>query len=227
MLSTLARELGPMVEEVVFVGGHVPELLIDSRGTTRVRPTIDIDVVVSATTRVEYADVEERLRDLGFRHDSGEGAPLCRWLSPSDIVLDVMPVHESVLGFTNPWYPTAIETSMEFELAEDLIVRIPRAALFLAMKWAAVEGRAGGDVMGSHDMEDIVAVVTGRTSILREVGEAPEDVREWLSEKAGEFLRNPDAEYALEGSLPDSALLPDLVPSVRERFERMRDRVFE
>lgn len=41
----------------------------------------------------------ERLRALGFREDQREGAPLCRWLV-EDLVVDVMPARERVLGFT-------------------------------------------------------------------------------------------------------------------------------
>ena len=45
---TLARELGALLDELVFVGGHVAELLITAPGATRVRPTLDVDVVVTS-----------------------------------------------------------------------------------------------------------------------------------------------------------------------------------
>ena len=50
----------------------------------------------------------ERLRALGFREDISEGAPRCRWLIDG-MELDVMPVDEKVLGFTNRWYRAAMD----------------------------------------------------------------------------------------------------------------------
>jgi len=42
----------------------------------------------------------EKLKNAGFREDTREGAPMCRWVK-EDTVLDVMPPDEKVLGFTN------------------------------------------------------------------------------------------------------------------------------
>lgn len=227
MLAVVARELGTFAHEMLFVGGHVAELLVTTPGVTRVRPTTDVDTVVSATTGSEYREIEKRLRELGFRHDTSEGAPICRWQSPAGIALDVMPMDESILGFSNRWYPQAMELRVPFELTHDLTITIPLAPLFLAMKWDAVDSRAAGELRTSHDMEDIINVVTGRSSILREIGEMNLDVSGWLAEKAGEFLDHPDTGDALAGALPDAGRIPDLIPTVVERFEKIRDRLYE
>ena len=227
MLAAVARELESIAEELLFVGGHVAELLVTSPGVTRVRPTTDVDTVVLAASRSEYLAVEKRLAKLGFRHDSTPGAPICRWLSPGGIVLDVMPTDEAILGFSNRWYPRAIEMRVPFTLRDDLIIHIPPAPLFLAMKWSAVEGRAQDDLRASHDMEDIINVVTGRASILQEIGVADPEVQDWLSEKAEEFLAHPDGEDALAGAIPDAVRIPELIPMVRDRFRKMRDRIYE
>ena len=58
---------------------------------------------MEVTTYAAWAELGERLRTLGFREDRREGAPLCRWLF-EDLVIDVMPALERVLGFTNRWY---------------------------------------------------------------------------------------------------------------------------
>jgi hypothetical protein len=60
-----------------------------------VRPTMDVGVVVKALTRLDYSALEERLRGLGFNHDTRVGAPRCRWLFES-ITVDVMPTSPSV-----------------------------------------------------------------------------------------------------------------------------------
>ena len=46
------------------------------------RPTKDVDVVVHATTKIEFSKTEKALRQLGFRQDMSEDAPICRYLLP-------------------------------------------------------------------------------------------------------------------------------------------------
>lgn len=82
-----------------------------------------------------------------------------------------MPVDEHVLGFSNRWYPAAIEAAQTLEIAEhDVRVVIP--ALFIATKLEAFHGRGDGDVVSSHDLEDIVAVLDGRPEIAADVAVA-------------------------------------------------------
>lgn len=223
VLQAVAVELGLLRERLVLVGGHVAELLITSPGVTRVRPTLDVDVIVGTTRRIDYAAVEAELRALGFRHDAREDAPVCRWISPSEVVLDVMPPDESVLGFTNPWYSEALNTAGNYLLDGEITIRVPHPPVFLAMKWAAVEDRAKDDLLGSRDMEDIIAVVAGRPELVDEVGDAAPGVRAYVAQRAARFLEHRDAEYALAGALPDASRVPDLIPLVRTRFERIAD----
>jgi hypothetical protein len=63
-------------------------------------------------TYTGYAAFSERLRALGFREDSSKGARLCCWLIDA-IKLDVMPLEETILGFTNRWYRAAMEAAQE------------------------------------------------------------------------------------------------------------------
>lgn len=136
-LEGVARRIAPLLEEVVFVGGQVAELLITDPAAVRIRPTTDVDVIVATTSRVEYQRMEERLSDLGLTHDMSEGAPICRWLTPDGFKLDVMPIDQPVLGFTNRWYGMAAERAVEFKLTEGVVIRIPTAPVFLATKWEA------------------------------------------------------------------------------------------
>jgi len=151
-----------MLSEIVFVGGQVAELLITSPGASRIRPTDDVDVVVRATTQVEYSKVCERLRALGLENDSGEDAPICRWKTANGLKLDVMPLDEGVLGFGSRWYPAVVEHAVPHQLSDNLTIMVPTAPLFLATKWEAFLGRGQSDYLGSHDLEDIIAVVAGR-----------------------------------------------------------------
>ena len=43
------------------------------------RGTYDVDVIAEIGSYAEYTVFSERLRGLGFKEDSREGAPLCRW----------------------------------------------------------------------------------------------------------------------------------------------------
>jgi hypothetical protein len=69
-----------------------------------------------------------------------------------------MPVDEHILGFSNRWYPAAIETAQILDIA-GLDVRVVTPALVIATKLEAFHGRGGNDIFASHDLEDIIAVV--------------------------------------------------------------------
>ena len=157
----------PVLDELVFVGGCVTGLLISDKAATGVRPTFDVDVITEATTYTEYAHLSERLRKLGFVEDTGEGALPCRWFN-GDTRLDVMPLDEKILGFSNPWYVPAIETAQAFELEKGFYIRVLTAPYFRATKSVAFKDRGHGDYLSSHDLEDVITVVDGRPELLAE-----------------------------------------------------------
>ncbi len=126
LLTKVAKRLGPLLREVVFVGGCTTALLITDEAAAEVRPTFDVDVIAEITTYPGYAAFSERLRALGFREDSSKGAPLCRWLI-DPIKLDVMPLEEKILGFTNRWYRAAMEAAQEIALEPELRIRVVTA----------------------------------------------------------------------------------------------------
>ncbi|HKP76977.1 MAG TPA: hypothetical protein VJT67_15710 [Longimicrobiaceae bacterium] len=223
MLERLARSVEPLLPELVFVGGHVAELLLTHPAAVRPRLTDDVDVIVAVTTRVGYHRFGDRLLALGLRHDAREGAPICRWRTEDGIPLDVMPVEGDVLGFTNPWYATAIQTAVEYPLASALTIRISSAAAFIATKWAAFHDRGQDDVLGSHDLEDILAVVAGRPELTREIAEAPGAVRTAIAAETRAFLESRFALHAVEGALPDARLIPGLVDDVMRRLRQIAE----
>jgi hypothetical protein len=137
VLEGVARRIEPLLQEIVFVGGQVTELLISSPGSMRARPTTDVDVVVEASTRLEYGGIENRLSSLGLKNDVREGAPICRWVTPDGFALRVMPASGEVLGFTNRWYAAAPAHARTIGLGEGLVIRIPSAPVFLGTKWEA------------------------------------------------------------------------------------------
>jgi hypothetical protein len=224
VLLAVAEQISPLLEEVVFVGGQVAELLITAPEAEHVRPTDDVDIVVPAATKLEYREVERRLTLLGLRPDSSEGAPICRWLTSHGFKIDVMPRDKGVLGFGSRWYDAVVTRSSPFRLTDNLTIRIPPAPLYLATKWDAFDGRGRDDHWRSHDLEDIITVVAGRAELLEETANSDDELREWLASKARAFLDHPDCDYALHGALADARHIPGLVATVRRRFEEIAAR---
>ena len=218
MLGRVAEALGELKDEVVFVGGAVVDLFITDPAAPRPRFTQDVDVVVEVTTYGAWAEVGGRLRALGFREDRREGAPVCRWLFV-DLVVDVMPALESVLGFTNRWYRQAKSQSEERELPGGVRIRVVTAPLFVATKIEAFRSRGQGDFVASHDLEDILAVVDGRVELPAEVRRAPEQIRRFLASTIGRWLQDPDFVTAVPGHLTGDAASQARVPVVLEKLQ--------
>lgn len=185
--------------EFAFLGGAVLGVLITDPAAFPVRATKDVDLLVDTPTRKAYADLEARLRRLGLRHDCSEGAPICRWRL-DDIVLDVMPPSEDVLGWRSRWLPEALKTAVPME--EDFpFVRIVTPPYYLATKLEAFHGRGNGDFRASQDMEDIVTLVNGRASLIQEVEHAPAALRRDLGRTFRSLLQDRRFKDALAGHL--------------------------
>jgi hypothetical protein len=134
LLIEAARFLKPLLGELVFVGGSTTALLITDKAAADVRPTYDVDAIAEITSYAAYADFSERLRKCGFAEDAGEGAPICRWRQEKTI-LDIMPLDEKILGFSNRWYEPALDYALLHELRPDLHVRVVTGVYFCATKW--------------------------------------------------------------------------------------------
>ena len=220
-LVRTARLLKPLLGELVFVGGQVAELLVTDTAAVRLRPTDDVDVVVPVTTRGAYHELQMRLITLGFAPDQRVGAPICRMRTVDDLLLDVLPLDDAILGFSNRWYPYAMESATKLMLEAGLIIRVASGAAFLAMKWVAFASRGAADPMSSHDLEDLITVVAGRAEIVDDVRAAPAEVRTFVRTETTVFLTASWAEGIIEGSLPDARRLPGLVGAVTRRFQQL------
>jgi hypothetical protein len=184
LLKSVAARLGPLLEQLVFVGGCATGLLITDQASGEVRPTFDVDAITEITG---YEVLSEKLRELGFREDASEGAPRCRWLI-DDLKVDVMPVNEKILGFTNRWYRGAMDSAAQIEIDPGLHIRVITAPYFIATKLEAFQGRGRGDFVGSHDLEDLVAVVDGREAIVEEIARTAE-VRSYIAHQFRTLLK--------------------------------------
>lgn len=203
-LVLIAEALGDLLPRVVFVGGCTTVLLVDEVAYSGVRQTEDVDVIVDLSTYLEHQEFSEALRARGFVEDVS--GPICRWLYKGGEVtvkLDVMSADAKALGFTNRWYKKAMYQTTEHRLRDGLDVKVVSPVYFLATKFEAFKDRGKGDYF-SHDLEDIVFVLENRSDFIRELMDAPEDVKFYLSQEA-KILLNEEFFNVLPGLMTLSA----------------------
>lgn len=207
-LLVVADAIGDLCDEIVFVGGSVAGLLLTDAIADGVRATKDVDAVIEATTLVQYHHAEKRLADSGFSRDIGSEV-ICRWRhTGTGVLFDLMPTNPAVLGFSNPWYPEALKTATRMRLNNRIEIRVISGPAFVATKLEAFLNRGGGDILMSHDLEDILNVVDGRPSIVEELSAASEALQRFIRETFGALLARPDFQNYLPGLLSDENRAP-------------------
>lgn len=223
MLEGVVERLGPLAEQMVFLGGCATGLLITDPAAPGIRSTQDVDALVEVASRLEYHRLSRALRARGFSEDDSPEPMVSRWRH-GPYVLDVMPTDPSVLGFGNPWYELAFDSAEPVVLPGGHHIRCITAPLFLATKLAAFDGRGGGDFLASHDIEDCIAVVDGRASIVDEVNAADGRLASHLAGRVARLLDDPDFGQALAGLLPGDPGSQARLAMLRQRLESMAAR---
>jgi hypothetical protein len=223
LLEEAAYKLQQLVDEVVFVGGSTLDLLITDSGSSPVRPTTDVDVIVEVMTYADYVvTFSARLHALGFSEDPREGAPPCRW-THNALTLDLMPLDETVLGFSNRWYRGAMDSAHLAILPSGARIRVINGPHFLGTKLEAFRGRGEEDYFASRDLEDFVAVLEGRETILEEVKSAPEDLQLFLGEAVRALLAKPRFLDALPGYFPGDPISQQRIAIVLMNLRAIAD----
>ncbi|MGC4367918.1 hypothetical protein [Hydrogenophaga sp. R2] len=216
LLVAMARAMGPLCEQVVFVGGCATGLLIDQPQLMDVRPTEDVDAIVEVASLAGYHQLAAQLSERGFRQTMEDNTPPFRWYW-NRMQLDLVPLDEKVLGFANPWYRDGYDASVVAEPEAGMALKHLSAPYFLATKFEAFKDRGKNDVFMSHDLEDILTVVEGRSTLIAEVAAAPDDVRRHIARSVAGLLVLPPFANALPGLLND----PAQENHVRMRLQRM------
>jgi predicted nucleotidyltransferase len=186
-----------------------------------VRPTEDVDVIVGITSRSAYYRLEDELRGLGFMQSMRPGDPICRWEVES-VIVDIMPIDETVLGFSNRWYESAMLSAITVSLV-GATVRIVSAPCFIATKLEAFRERGAGDYMLSPDLEDIIAVLDGRGEVVEEIRAAEDELREFLRDWAVRLLNEPAFLDALPGYLRGDAVGQARLPLLLRRLQQIAE----
>jgi len=220
LLVDAARLLKPILNELVFVGGCTTALLITDKAAADVRPTYDVDAIAEITSYVAYTVFSERLKDLGFAEDTSDGAPICRWRQKTTI-LDVMPLDERILGFSNHWYKPAMDSGEERELEPGLRIRMVTAVYFCASKLEAFAGRGKNDYLSSRDLEDLIAVIDGRAELVQEIQSAPIEVRSYIASELSKLIGKRTLVDALPGYLLSDAASQARITTVTSRLKEI------
>jgi predicted nucleotidyltransferase len=182
-LEAAAAILGPVLDEVVFVGGATIHLWLTEEGVPPTRATDDVDVICEVATRSEYYRLGSRLRERGLREAIDEPV-VCRWGSRDpQLALDVMPTDPDILGFSNPWYDEAISTAEAVMLDSGTTIRAARPAPLVATKLSAWKGRGNGDLLPSLDVHDILTLFNGRPELNSEIRSSSDDLRSFVEEE--------------------------------------------
>ena len=215
-LRCIAAALGDLREQLVFVGGAVAGLLVTDPLADPVRATRDVDAVVN-TSRALFHRLEDQVAQRGFVRDAGSEV-ICRWVhQASGLLFDLMPVQPEVLGFSNRWYPFAVQTAELVDLGEGLTIRLVTAVAFVATKLEAYTSRGGGDFLTSHDLEDVLNIVDGREELASEMAAAPPALQQAVAGALTALRARDDFANALPGLIAD----PSRAGLVRARLESL------
>jgi hypothetical protein len=191
LLEDAVGKLAPFLEEIVFVGGVTLGLLITDKAAAPIRGTNDVDVIAEIVTYADYIAFSERLRKVHFTEDEGENPLTCRWHN-GGLTLDVLALNKE--GGQS--------------------IRVITAPFFLGTKMEAFKGRGKMDFQASHDLEDFVAVIEGRETLLQEIAASPQSLRRYLADAAKMLL----AESRFLDVLPGFVLDDERVPLIEGRI---------
>jgi predicted nucleotidyltransferase len=220
-VELIARALGPLREQVVFVGGCAAGLLIADPTAAPSRVTYDVDLAVQVAALRDYQRLEAEFVQLGFRRDMASEV-ICRWRY-QDLEVDLMPSDPGVLGFANRWYPVVVETAQLVTLPSGTDIRLITAPAFLATKFEAHADRGNKDLLGSHDLEDIANVLGGRSEIAHEISLASRELRSYLGARCRELLATPNFMDYLPGMIFPDEWLSERVAALAQRLRQIAE----
>lgn len=222
IIEIAAQALGALCDELVFLGGCATALLITDSAAPPVRATRDVDTLAEIGSAAEYRDLEKRLRECGFDVDSSKGAPICRWTGHG-ILLDVMPTNEQILGFGNTWYASAVSSASSYELPSGAVIQLIDPVHFIATKLEAFDGRGDNDFVMSHDLEDVICVLDGRTELEGEIANADEEISEYVCDRLRSLVDDSRFIESLAGHLPGDAGSQARLPLLAEKLRRIAE----
>jgi len=216
IVEVVAEVLGPLCEQVVLVGGCGASLLIDAPSAPPPRVTTDVDLIAEVTSLSGYYALERRFAQQGLTRDLAPDAPICRWRTGT-VAVDLMPTDEALLGFSNRWYTEAARTATRVQLPSGRPVHLISSPAFLGTKFEAFRTRGKSDLMASHDFEDIINIIEGRSLVVQEVFAAAPPLASYLATAFAQILQAPTFADILPGLVAYDELHQQRVLAVLQR----------
>lgn len=218
-IRNVALALSELNQHAVFVGGACIPLYLESAFQPLVRPTLDIDVVIEVIPNLRQHEMDQRLRELGFEHDLSQGAPICRW-KVGGLIVDVLGMDETRLGFSNRWYAEGLKRSWNCEI-EGVHIRLLSLVDLLATKLEAYRSRGHGDMFSSHDLEDLVALFDAGEERHFQNIDVTSPAVEFVNRQLKLLLADRDFETVVKGATYDRANADERAQRVLERMRTM------
>ncbi len=197
LITTVAKALEEINEQVVYVGGAIVSLYITDPGAPDVRPTDDVDIILEITSVGKLEDLRLELREKGFIQSS-EDDVICRFRYKG-VKVDVMATKEVGWAPANPWFEPGFH-DLETREVNDIKIRILSLPYYLASKLTAFRSRAK-DPRTSHDLEDIVYILDNRDDITNQFKSAQEDVKIYLKKEFSEIIEDDAIREAILANL--------------------------
>jgi hypothetical protein len=184
----VAKALGELNTEVVFVGGAMVAMYIDDPAAEDIRPTKDLDLTFQITTASKLEELREALVQKGFIQ-THEDDVICRFRF-DDLLVDVMSTQAVGWAPSNRWFMPGFEKSFSIEL-DDVTIRLMPLPYLLASKMEAFFDRGIKDVYASHDLEDILYIFNYSTNLVEQVLEADSEVIDYLKVSVDRMTSDP------------------------------------
>ncbi len=220
MLRHVATHMGPLTQDVVFLGGTVLPLLLSSNISDYVRFSKDVDFIIDFETKDEIYAFEDALWDCGFKK-RGTGA-VCRW-ALDDIKIDVLPADPDILNFNNTWCGEAMHNPQRIQLETDLVIKAISAPCYLAVKFDAFRLRGNRDYTRSFDIYDVLLIMAGHSTIKKEMcEEASDTLRDFLKIELKKVLDQSQRLIPLVSYFSqDKQLGKNLIPEAMSQIEKI------
>ena len=194
----VAKALGDLNSQVVFVGGAMVSLYIDDPAAEDIRPTKDIDLTFQVTTSSKLEELRLALNQKGFYEDVNSDV-ICRFTF-EDLLVDVMSTHAVGWAPSNRWFKPGFHKANIIRF-EDIEVQVLPLPYFLASKMDAFFDRGITDVYSSHDLEDIVYLFNYGTRIVDQILTSDSEVRNYLVQSINKIVEDERIMNALPGYL--------------------------
>lgn len=197
LVAKVAKALGEINEQVVFVGGAVVSVYADDPAADEVRPTDDIDFTIELAGYGDWVQLNSQLLKLGFMPNT-ESNKICNFLFEG-IEIDIMPSEDSSIGVSNSWYKPGFESVNEV-IINGQKIRVLSVSYYLATKFEAFNNR-GSDYRTSHDFEDIIYVIDNCLNIENEILQSNESVKKFIINELKKVLSNPNYKEIIQSQM--------------------------